>query len=156
MSPKQVTPWLKVPYLATSWEGALLVMADPAYVPMLLAELEPRKARSLWTSDEQHVIGYDAICKQQEALLLDAVERINRALFYQMGYPRDVTLATDGFPAVELPEATLFAIRTRLGDPGDPTLVSILAAIREELRANGPNGEALGELFTQLAVYLLI
>lgn len=87
---------------------------------------------------------------------MGGVERINRALFYQMGYPRDVELAADGFPLVELPEATLFAIRTRLGDPGDPTLVSLLAEIREEVRANGPNGEALGELLTQLAVYLLI
>lgn len=127
-----------------------------AAVPSVLSAIETRKGRSFWKTPQEFSDAYQALTKQQWELLMDASERINRAIFYAMGYPRNVELAPDGFPAIELPEATLFAIRTRLGDPGDPTLVTILTSIREELRANGPNGEGLGELIKALVLYLAV
>lgn len=49
---------------------------DPAYVPIILADLEPRKVRNLWTDEASYQAGYDGIVKQQEALLMGAVDRI--------------------------------------------------------------------------------
>lgn len=85
---------------------------------------------------------------------MGAVETLMRGLFYQMGYPRDVELAADGFPLVELPEATLFAIRTRLGDPGDFTIYSRLEAIRVLLEAQGLSGDEVEGLLSQIVLLL--
>lgn len=134
----------------------ILCDTDASIVPALLRYVETRKGRPYWTDRASWAAAYQSMTKQQWMWLMDASEYIARALFYQMGYARDVALAADGFPAVELPEATLIDIRKHIGDPGDGTLYSKLTEVANALAAEGPNGELLGELLQELALLLLI
>lgn len=72
----RLSPWSKRYVVPAQWEASVLVQADAYWVQVMIADLEPRKARALYPSDEDHAIAYDAICKAQEALLMDIGERI--------------------------------------------------------------------------------
>lgn len=154
MTRSMISPWYKAVFPATSWAPAEIAEIDPRYAALIVGDLEPRKARGLWASDEDWAVGYEGICRTQEALLMGGVEYLARVIFYAMGYPRDVALAADRFPAVELPEATLFAIRTRLGDPGDLTIYSRVEAIRALLEANEGADAAQLEQLVQIVALL--
>lgn len=72
----RVTPWHKPPAMIAPWVGQVLVEADAHLVTLIVRELEPRKARAFYDSDEAHAVALDAICRQQEKLLMDIGERI--------------------------------------------------------------------------------
>lgn len=134
----------------------ILCDTDASIIPALLRYVETRKGKPYWKDASSWERAYQAMTRQQWRWLMDASEYIARALFYQMGYPRDVVLAADGFPAVELPEATLIDIRKHIADPGDGTVYNKLTEIANALAAEGPNGELLGELLQELALLMLL
>ena len=82
MNKGQVTPWLRPVYPAQIYESNALVAVDTHYVPMILADLEARKSKSLWVDETEWAIGYQALCEQGVDLLMPAttaiVESIDR------------------------------------------------------------------------------
>lgn len=143
------------PQNAPSYEHDEFVSVPERYIPSIVEAIEARKTTGVFEPGVTFETGYNALCKAQWELLNMQGELIRRAIFYQMGYPRDVVLADDGFPAVELPEATLFAIRTRLGDPGDATLYSRLEAIRQLLEAQGVSEGGQLDALLQIVALLI-
>jgi hypothetical protein len=49
----------------------VLIAASAALAPLVIRDLEARKLRYFYPSDEAHAVGYDAVCKAQEAMLMD-------------------------------------------------------------------------------------
>lgn len=154
MSRRQVTPWLRTPYPATSWDGVELVEVAPAYVPMLLQDLEPRKAKSLWTSPEQWAIGYDAVCKQQEALLMGAREDIIREIRDTRGsIPEGAPTDLETYPVGTYPGIQIADVVGSLNTNGR-SAASILASVESILQAQG-EGEG-GQLEALLQIVALL
>lgn len=138
---------MKYTFPANYGEDCIIIEIDKALVPLVAGALRPFEQRYSWATEEDYEQGYNAFAQLQAQFMGKCVEQINRAIFFAMGYPRDVVLDSDGFPSVELPEASLFAIRTRLGDPGDFTIYSRVEAIRLLLaNANSLDDEMLAEL----------
>lgn len=77
---KRVTPWHRPIVTVAPWEGSVLVQADASFVPVMIAELEPRKAAHFYPTNELHRVGYDAVCKTQEALLMDVYTGLVREI----------------------------------------------------------------------------
>lgn len=156
MSRRQITPWLRTPFPATSWEGAELVEVDPAYVPMLLQDLEPRKVKSLWTSPEQWAIGYDAVCKQQEALLMGAREDIIREIrsargSIPPGEPTDLeTYPVGSYPGVAL--ADIVGSLNTNGRSAALILSSIETILQTQAEGEGGQLDALLQIVALLSV----
>ena len=72
----RVTSWAKRYVTPVPWEASVLVQADAYWAQTMIADLEPRKARALYPTDEAFAVAYDATCKAQESLLMDVADRL--------------------------------------------------------------------------------
>lgn len=132
---KQITSFLRPPATVVPWEGIILVLADARFVPTMIRDLEARKKASFYPDEAAFVVGYDAVCKAQEALLLDASERIimevratrgiddtHPEIFDPASDPFTLSLGTimDNQRAVDLATAKLEEIRALIAAQESP------------------------------------
>lgn len=76
----RVTAWHKPTVPIAPWTGSTLVVSDATIAPILVRDLEPRKARTFFPDALAFAVGYDSLCKQQERLLMDIGTQLIREI----------------------------------------------------------------------------
>lgn len=135
MTMKRVTPFTRPPATVAPWEGTALVLVDASFVPTMLRDLEARKLAYFYPDEASHAVGYDTVCKAQEALLMDVSERIimevratrgiddtHPEIFDPASDPFTLSLGTimDNQRAVDLATAKLEEIRALIAAQESP------------------------------------
>lgn len=153
----RITPWHRRPSSAAPYVGELLVCADVSCVPLILADLEARKTRALWVSDEDFATGYDALCKQEVALLMDAREDIIREIRGVRGswenLPTDLeSYPVGAFPGVQLQGIEQALISNSSGDSAAKLLEDIKGLLASQATADTDQVQLLAQIAALLAV----
>lgn len=161
MTTRRVTPLTVGRSSAYPWENTVLPVVSARYVPMVLASLESRKLAFAWETPADYELGYDSICRLQEALLMDAADRIVsevRALRAGQVTPveaRDPQLDpyTLDLPSLGNLNTSLLDLTTEQQVSND-AIVGELQAIRAllEAEAGGDLTEVLGKLDILIAL----
>lgn len=76
MNGKQLAKIITRDYVGKLYESNALVAVDTHYIPGMLADLEGRKTRKRWLTDEDWELGYQALCQQGVDLLMPATSAI--------------------------------------------------------------------------------
>lgn len=76
-----MTTWRTTPFtvpggVTGTWNGSVLAEVHAPYVPILLHRLEVFKEAFVYESEAEEAEGLDLVNRQQEALLMSAVDRI--------------------------------------------------------------------------------
>lgn len=161
MTTRRVTPLTVGRSSAYPWVNTVLPEVSARYVPMVLASLESRKLAFAWETPADYELGYDSICRLQEALLMDAADRIVsevRALRAGQATPvdaRDPQLDpyTLDLPSLGNLNTSLLDLTTEQQVSND-AIVGELQAIRAllEAEAGGDLTEVLGKLDILIAL----
>lgn len=161
MTTRKVTPLTVGVSFAYPWENTVLPVVSARYVPMVLASLESRKLRFAWVSEADYVLGYDSICRLQEALLMDAADRIiSEVRALRDGTTTPPALRDPQLDPYTLDLTTLADIDTSVGVVStevinaNTAIVGELQAIRALLEAQG--GEELTEILGKLDILIAL
>lgn len=76
MTTKPLTPFTVPGGIAGQWAGDVLVEMHAPFVPILLHRLEVFKSAFVYETEVDEAQGLDLVNRQQEALLMSAVDRI--------------------------------------------------------------------------------
>lgn len=76
MTTKRITSFSRPRVTVVPWEGTALVSVDARFALTMLRDIEARKATNFYPDHAAFVVGYDTVCKAQEALLMDIGERL--------------------------------------------------------------------------------
>lgn len=140
------TTWYRPRVQIAPYQASVLVQVDASLATILVAELEPRKARSFYDNDADWLDGYEALCRQQRDLLMD----VYPALVKEIRALRGIDELDPGY---DDPEVDPFTLRMGhiekvavLAEGTNALLTDILAKLEEE---NSP--EELGEIVETLS-----
>lgn len=151
------TPWYREQLPAITWTATVLAEVDAAFVPTLLRDLEARKTPALWESDAAYLLGYDALCKQQEALLMNIGDRlISEVRALRNGDQTPVEARDPQADPYTLPLASLLGINTALVAADGRDVASILQGIEAILQQQGAGEEGQLEALLQIVALLSV
>lgn len=156
MTKKRVTPLTRARSSAYPWAGTVLVQVDARYVPTLLNDTEARKLRFTWNTDADYATGYEAICRQQEALLMDIGERLISEI--RATRAGNLTPLLDRDPATDpytLQLPTLGSLEAQLIS-GGRSAAAILASIETILQSQGAGEEGQLDALLQIVALLSV
>ena len=146
-------------------DGTLNELCEVAtrYVPLVIAAIEGRKARSFWLTPGDHMAAYNHLCAQQAALLMGAKEDIIQEIRDTRG-PLNGTDPTDlvSFPVGTFPGFDLASIAIQLNTEGQNVaqlqaaagvkLEEIRVLLEAQAESEGGQLEALLNIVGLLAV----
>lgn len=154
MTTRRPTAFTVPPGIAGQWAGSVLAEVHTPYVPVLLHRLEVFKEAFVYESEADEAEGLDLVNRQQEALLMSAVDRIVSEIRALRDGPATPALARD--PNLDPYDLQLTSLSTIAQDTssvvqsvrdGSGTVLDELRLIRQGL-AEGSQEDVLERLDT--------
>lgn len=159
MTRRPITSFTVGPAPVGLWEGSVLVEVSALYVPTLLHRLEVYKLGFTYEDDSAQGEGLDLVNAQQEAILMDAADRIvSEVRALRDGNQTPAEARSPELDPYTLPLTSLRTIAAEVGDTNADlsALIGQTNTTLEEIKAalaGGASGEdVLGRLDVLIAL----